>query len=359
MSDSINNLNNNIINNSAINQQGIGTQNINNPVPENLQDAKPGQAPVAEKQLQTQDPVALRSQIENIIVDDLQGKAAELARIATSALKANVDYSEVKANLNVALQDKTITQQDFDKLMQIVNLTVQERHTIADGKLPDIKNLTDFTDFVRMQANTDMVRGESAQIGTEKAENGNENKVFEFKGIVFRADNRSPEDIKRTGGFISQKDLRDPRNKLEAMGLGKNTWATDKSGVSCSDHLENAANYLTKKAGRLYIIDTSKLPQDENAYYMKDIILQNKLRDTDESGGEVNVTGIPTQAIIGWIEVGDNIISAPGEHKNSLIAQGIDSGRVKLEFNTEYGVVKPDSDKDEALYDIDDQYSIN
>lgn len=108
---------------------------------------------------------------------------------------------------------------------------------------------------------------------------------------------------------MSKNDLSVPKNKQEAMGLGITKGATGTSGVSCAHSFEQACGYTfpsfpseNQDSGRLYIIDTTKLDEGDEPYYMTDNVIKNGYNEKDTTGGEVNITRIPSKAIIGWIK---------------------------------------------------------
>ncbi len=197
------------------------------------------------------------------------------------------------------------------------------------------------------------VNGTSVQTGTVVDDQGNNAKIFKFKGIVFRGDGRPPKEILKVGGFHSRNDLKDPINRQEAMGLGEGKGATGHSGVSCADTFTGALGYTFASSpdehidsGRLYIIDSTKLDPDDEPYYMKDIVLKNGYKEEDSTGGEVNVSHIPSKAIIGWIKFDyytPTIYSTdnPKEQKYAMKELFLDSDGnrhqfIHVEFNSRY-----------------------
>ena len=74
---------------------------------------------------------------------------------------------------------------------------------------------------------------------------GKEAKLFTFKGIVFRGDNRPPKVIQKAGGFRSKNNLSDTKNIQEAQGVGIAKGATATSGVSCADQFTGSTGYFT------------------------------------------------------------------------------------------------------------------
>lgn len=141
----------------------------------------------------------------------------------------------------------------------------------------------------------------------EKAATGEQ--LFAYQGIVFRGVSKLPEAIKQENGFHSKKALSDPEHLLEAQGLSAGKGATGLAGVSTAKELAYVLPYCTGAStdgdGYIYIIDTRRLPKEETAYDMAAITIHNKHKETDETGGEVNITRVPNSAIVGWIKVED------------------------------------------------------
>ena len=143
---------------------------------------------------------------------------------------------------------------------------------------------------------------------------GKEAKLFTFKGIVFRGDNRPPKVIQKAGGFRSKNNLSDPSYP--------------------NNHYDG---------GRLYIIDSTKLDPGNQPYYMKDVLLKNKYKKTDESGGEVNITNVPYKAIIGLVKFDYQIPSeSTFEEQKKWLKTRLEgtneslSKHVHVEFNRAY-----------------------
>lgn len=166
-----------------------------------------------------------------------------------------------------------------------------------------------------------------------------QNRLFEFQGLVFRGDSRTPQQIRTDGGFRSRNDLNVPANRLEAQGLAAGKGATGQSGVSTAKQIEHALPYCNsgQRDGYVYIVDTRRLPPTEHAYDMAGITMENGYKNTDETGGEVNVTHIPNSAIVGWVSVedADDVIDHP---------QGIGSIaniRDRIHLNPDYTNAQP------------------
>ena len=315
-----------------------------NKVPENLENAKLNNPPPVEKPELPESPVELRKQIDKIVATELSPFAASIANSAFEVLKAGVELEEIKANIERAKKDsedlreqRKLNQKEYEKILQLLHMAVKEREQISIGKMPVIRNETDLTDFVRLQLKNDVSRG-SAVKTSEAMDNENiKRDVYEFKGLVFRADNRSPDEIKQAGGFLSREDLSAPDKKTEAMGLGLTKGATGRCGVSSADNIHCCMNYLTDPKGRIYIIDTNKLDEGEHSYSMKDILLKNNIKNIDETGGEVNITKIRPSAIMGWIQLPEGMMAVNNTGITlDQIAIGIDTGEVKIELNKNY-----------------------
>ena len=226
---------------------------------------------------------------------------------------------------------------------------------ISGTNMPKITNQQEFEDFF-FSLDTKTQFGSVSEDGKQPDALGNEKRTFVYSGIVFRGDDRKISHPTMTTGFTSRNDLTKIENKIEAMGLGvkgqddkgkdivAGPGATGWSGVSCAKTIDGAISYLD--AGKtFYVIDTTKIPKDEKAWDMENTILQNKFKETDESNGEVNVSYIPRNAIIGWVNIplgtqgralGNAPDSADKLAKLKNIATGSLGSFAKLTFNPEY-----------------------
>jgi len=74
------------------------------PVQKNLENAKLGDAPHTQKKEEIHQPLDLKAQAEKVIVDNLKGQANDLARIASSAIRAGVPMEDIEYNLKKALK---------------------------------------------------------------------------------------------------------------------------------------------------------------------------------------------------------------------------------------------------------------
>ena len=217
-------LNINNINSGPIIPQDDEIKVQGNKVPENLENAKLNNPPPVEKPELPDSPVELRKQIDKIVSTELSPFAASIANSAFEVLKAGVELEEIKANIERAKKDsddlreqRKLNQKEYEKILQLLHMAVKEREQISIGKMPVIKNETDLTDFVRLQLKNDISRGSTVKT-SEAMDNENiKRDVYEFKGLVFRADNRSPDEIKQAAVFV-------PANRM--LHLRSSVWNT-------------------------------------------------------------------------------------------------------------------------------------
>lgn len=100
-----------------------------------------------------------------------------------------------------------------------------------------------------------------------------------------------------------------------------------------------AIGYLNE-TGTFYIIDSTKIPKREKAWDMENISYQNGYKQRapgskqDDTGGEVNVSYIPRQAIVGAIYIGTSFNIEPKRGADRLKA--IQQKRENLWFNPDY-----------------------
>ena len=87
-----------------------------------------------------------------------------------------------------------------------------------------------------------------------------------------------------------------------------------------------------ENCGRLYVIDTTKLGKGDMAFHMTQILLENGLKARDESSGEVNITSVPIKAIVGWVQVDQDL----GRNSSEAFTNGITNGILSIEFNEKY-----------------------
>ena len=206
---------------------------------------------------------------------------------------------------------------------------------------PKITTKKELFDFVRLlgkagQAGHAVENGSTMRVNPDTGI-AEQNTLYTYGGLVFRGDSRPPEEIMKSGGFKSKNDLSIPENVLEAQGLALGIGATGQSGVSCSKNLDGVVNYCTKdEKGYVYFVDTSKLGETERAYDMADISMKNGHKQTDETGGEVNITSIPPEAIIGWIIIPNaGTILDEGGDVTRKVLNGLTLGQVHM--NPLYG----------------------
>lgn len=280
--------------------------------------------------------------ILGVLTGGVYAIAAGIHHLVTKSSSRNANAANANQNINASQTTE-----------------VQRTDGSADYGVPKIKNKKQLVEFLSdVFKNPDKVCGKSKECGSAVDDTGTERKLYEFKGIVFRGDSRPPvirkgwvdgnslplrNCIKNDGGFNSQNDLNVPENRQEAMGLGKGKGATGKSGVSCADSWKGAIGYTMpgnhfakEDNGRLYIIDTTKLNQNEKSYYMKDIVLNNGLQEKDQTGGEVNCTHIPYNAIIGWISFTYMPEGSLEEQCSQLGRWLKDPDYMQIEFNSKY-----------------------
>lgn len=226
-----------------------------------------------------------------------------------------------------------------------------DQYDPKSSQMPLITSEQELEQFVLMRCKDPMVvSGASSTAGSNTDDQGTERKIFEFKGIVFRGDDRLPTRIKKNfGGFTSRNDLSVEENLKESQGIAvtKGAGATGHSGVSASTVMTGALGYISDpSSGRLYIIDTNQFNGGEglHSYDMSKIVKENQLNVNeqsgevkDDTGHEVNFTYAPPQAIIGYLRFRrPDILQAPGEQRPALIEQGIQNGMVWVEFNNDY-----------------------
>lgn len=237
----------------------------------------------------------------------------------------------------------------------------------ATASIPKIRNREEFVEFVK-NLTVDSQYGSVQEDEKAPDINGTERQTHIYNGIVFRSDDRPPTDRTMKRGFERQNDLSVPEHKTEALGFGTNQdgkigafGSTGKSGVSCSRTVNGSLGYLNP--GRTYyIIDTTKIPKGEKAWDMKCNMYENGLmerrmvpveiedpdsltgvRDVeeplDETGGEVNVSYIPRNAIIGWVSVSNMHMDTADDNRQCLdtLQRRISWDKnYTIQFNPEY-----------------------
>lgn len=202
------------------------------------------------------------------------------------------------------------------------------------NEMPKIRNSKDLMAFLMKKADYPKVsHGQVVDCGNSTNDVGQECKLKEFKGLVFRADNRYPKVIKNQfGGFTSKNDLSQESNLKEAQGIQKNIGygASGQSGASCSKNILECMPYCyynpendiedRRNYGYIYIIDTTKLDSNEHAYDFDEICKENNFKNEKneviKTGSEVNITKAPWKAVVGWIETWKN--AEPGDDQEDL-----------------------------------------
>lgn len=121
--------------------------------------------------------------------------------------------------------------------------------------------------------------------------------------------------------------------------------ATGKSGVSTGKSIGGAIAYRGS-GSTLYVIDTTKIPKGEKAWDMEKTVYENgyKVRqnqEDDETMGEVNISTVPRNAIVGWLKIPpfvkiDNITD--NAEKLAMLQNNPDC---EIEFNPDYKTVSP------------------
>ena len=274
----------------------------------------------------------LASAVARVIADSVS--SSRNADEATAAQLSQAAANGVSKSAETAPMPKIRNQQEFVDFFKTLSVTAQYGSVREDGEAPDV--------------------------------NGTMRKTFVFNGIVFRSDGRRPTDPTMKTGFTSQKDLTVSKNRIEAMGFGTNEdgkvgafGATGKSGVSCGRTVNGAIGYLNP--GRtFYVIDTTKLPKVEKAWDMKSNMYENGFKEhrtmkveiededafgeyadepIDETAGEVNVSYIPRNAIIGWVTVSTMHMDGNNDNNSRLdtLQRRISMDKdYTIQFNPEY-----------------------
>ena len=284
------------------------------------------------------DPV----KIENDVIELMKTKRVPMTSQGLAASVARI-VAENIANANEV--DEADAAELRQKAVDGVNKSA------AAAPAPKIRNQAEFVSFFKtLHMNTQYGKIERDEMANDVT--GTPRQTYVFKGIVFRSSYDTPELMKRMGGLKSINDLSISKNKVEAMGLGSiiegtgkpGAWGvTGKNGVSTARTVAGAIDYLNPN-GTFYVIDTTKLPKKEKAWDMEYNVYKNGLleRQTvkvevkdknlgdrrefvevpfDETKNEVNISDIPKNAIIGWVNVPQ--FYHPG---------GLSSGKSNLEY---------------------------
>ena len=237
---------------------------------------------------------------------------------------------EVKKGSILALIEKVLSRCKKNDCVQHVTDTFKDNLDIIDSsilsdmfgklhlKLADkisVKQLAISAITATLQESKSKAIGQVIALdGTHQDDNGKDVQLFNFAGLVFRGDNRNLSELTRVNGFQSQNNLSDPDRLLEARGLKtkEGVGASGKSGVSTSKFFYGALEYSCgeKASGQVYILDTTFLDAGETAYDIPALLKFNYAQE-DSSGGEVNLTSLPYNAIIGSIIVNEEDFKNP------------------------------------------------
>ncbi len=191
-------------------------------------------------------------------------------------------------------------------------------------------------------------KGDSANDGY-----GVQRNIFTYKGLVFRCADEDPEEV-FAHGFTSENPLSDPNNLRAAMGLGvpwqdpqgnhgyQDLGATGRNGVSTAKTIGQAIHYLqpsnaARGIRRIYVIDTTKLPGSESAWDLDANFHGNDFHRLSPTvpNGEVNISSIPPNAIVGCVVPGNNEIQKSVDKGKFEEAVGM-LGGYDIRFNTGY-----------------------
>lgn len=296
----------------------------------------------------------------------IQSRFGETAEMLASQIQDfSLSAEDLRYNINIAQNGGTISAWEAEQLLQRVDarsLQAQELQDAARPKaekaseseevqavqddsvqqareralretpVPEIHNQQELYAFLK-NLSKDSHFGKSEEYAKAAAFDGTQKSVYSFAGLVFRGDSRSPEEIKRQGGFYSKNDLSDEHVMQEAQGIGETIGATGTSGVSCAKELEYCIPYSN---GYIYVINTARLGEGRLAFDMEAVSYDHKKRD--ETGREVNVTQIPSHAVIGWISVADvdRVLSNSRNNDNgaAYLLENLSAGQVT--FNQDY-----------------------
>lgn len=210
------------------------------------------------------------------------------------ALVGNHSNSQVNSAQSNARHARLVSQEEA--LARAENVP---RHAVGEGADRRIASHQDLVNFIKDMAFSQP--GQSQHIGSGQASDGTSANLYHYNGFAFRADARSPENIRASSGMHSRQDLSIEKNRQESQGLDFNSGpgATGQSGISMAKDLDGAAAYYT--GGGIYIIDTKQLGEGQSAYDLQKII-DSTDRQVD-TGKEVNATDVPEHAIVGWISL--------------------------------------------------------
>ena len=195
--------------------------------------------------------------------------------------------------------------------------------------------------------------GETPKVDSANDGYGVQRNIFTYKGLVFRCADEDPEEV-FAHGFTSENPLSDPNNLRAAMGLGvpwqdpqgnhgyQDLGATGRNGVSTAKTIGQAIHYLqpsnaARGIRRIYVIDTTKLPGSESAWDLDANFHGNDFHRLSPTvpNGEVNISSIPPNAIVGCVVPGNNEIQKSVDKGEFEEAVGM-LGGYDIRFNTGY-----------------------
>lgn len=261
------------------------------------------------------------------------GETAET--LASLESDESISDDELRSYIAEARNSGSVSEWEAEQLLNRIETRFENAQAVQGTEVPKIHNQQELFEFFK-SLSEDSEFGQVQASGTARDFNGEEKKVHTYNGLVFRGDSRRPQDILKAGGFKSKNDLGNPQFMQEAQGLGKTIGATGTSGVSASRVPELCLPYCNygSRDGYVYVIDTAKLGDKEQAYDMESVFVEYKKRD--ESGKEVNLTSVPREAIVGWVRVpgADDVIDAGSERMFSVFLDKVALQNVA--FNEEY-----------------------
>ena len=222
-----------------------------------------------------------------------------------------------------------------------------KRKQVGGAELPKITSQEEFVTFFKSLTVTSKFGSVSEDDAALDA-NGEERKTFTYQGLVFRGATRSPDHPSLAEGFKGQNDLSVPKHRTEAMGLGAKAdngtvggWgATGKSGVSTGKTIDGAIAYRGG-GSTLYVIDTTKIPKGEKAWDMESTVYENGYKERrnpedDETNGEVNISTVPRNAIVGWLKISPSVHIEEISDNAEKLAILQNNPDCLIEFNPDY-----------------------
>ena len=96
----------------------------------------------------------------------------------------------------------------------------------------------------------------------------------------------------------------------------------------------------------IYVIDTTKTPKGEKAWDMEKTVYENgyKVRqnqEDDETMGEVNISTVPRNAIVGWLKIPPFVKIDNFTDNAEKLAMLQNNPDCEIEFNPDYKAVSP------------------